>query len=176
VEQNLENTMALLERTPAALDALLRGLPATWTETNEGGNTWSVRGVVVHLIHCEREDWMPRMRLILQPGELKTFAPFDREGGLRSSHGKTLEQLLDEAMEACAGSLAAEIVSAAQLVPGSSTAPAAAAPTSAFCTLPRTAGCTGTRWLTALNRRSLFGTSLRFRLARNLFDLTGLRS
>jgi len=96
MKQDLQYTMALLERTPAAMDALLRGLPAAWTETNEGGNTWSVRGVVAHLIHCEREDWMPRMRVILQPGELKTFPPFDREGGLPSSGGKTMGQLLDE--------------------------------------------------------------------------------
>ena len=36
MEQNLENTIALLERTPAALDALLRGLPDMWTETRRG--------------------------------------------------------------------------------------------------------------------------------------------
>ncbi len=41
----LENTIALLERTPGALDALLRGLPEVWTETNEGGDTWSVSTV-----------------------------------------------------------------------------------------------------------------------------------
>jgi transcriptional repressor NrdR len=51
MKQDLENTIALLERTPAALDALLRGLPEMWTETNEGENTWSVRTVIAHLIH-----------------------------------------------------------------------------------------------------------------------------
>ena len=69
MEHELENTIALLERTPAALDALLRGLPEVWTETNEGGDTWSVSTVVAHLIHCEHEDWMPRARHILQSGE-----------------------------------------------------------------------------------------------------------
>ena len=42
----LENVIGLLERTPAALDALLHGLPEVWTETNEGENTWSVRTVI----------------------------------------------------------------------------------------------------------------------------------
>jgi hypothetical protein len=92
----LENTIALLERTPAALDALLRGLPEVWTETNEGGDTWSVSTVIAHLIHCEHEDWMPRARQILASGEAEPFAPLDREGHVRHKGSKTLPQLLDE--------------------------------------------------------------------------------
>ncbi|MGD0348357.1 MAG: DinB family protein [Terracidiphilus sp.] len=92
----LENTIALLERTPAALDALLRGLPEAWTESNEGGNTWNVSTVIAHLIHCEDEDWMPRARHILHAGESEPFAPLDREGHVRFGRGKTLAQLLDE--------------------------------------------------------------------------------
>jgi DinB superfamily len=96
MEQNLENTIALLERTPAALDALLRGLPEMWTDSNEGENTWSVRAVVAHLIHGENEDWIPRVRMILESGEGVVFAPFNREGHMRHGRGKTLAQLLDE--------------------------------------------------------------------------------
>ena len=36
MEQNLQNTVLLLSRTPAALNALLRDLPETWTLRNEG--------------------------------------------------------------------------------------------------------------------------------------------
>jgi hypothetical protein len=96
MEQNLEDTIALLERTPAALDSLLRGLPQIWTDSNEGENTWCVREVVAHLIHAENEDWIPRARVILQSGEEGVFAPFDRDGYVRYSRGKTLAQLLDE--------------------------------------------------------------------------------
>jgi hypothetical protein len=96
MEHDLYNTMALLERTPAALDALLRGLPEIWTETNEGENTWSVRTVVAHLIQGESEDWIPRAQVILESGEEGIFAPFDRDGYVRYSRGKTLGQLLDE--------------------------------------------------------------------------------
>ena len=92
----LENTIALLERTPAALDALLRGLPEVWTETNEGGDTWSVSTVIAHLVHCENEDWMPRARHILHAGEAGPFPPFDREGHVRYKGSKTLPRLLDE--------------------------------------------------------------------------------
>jgi len=49
MEQNLEHTVALLERTPASLDALLRDLPEVWTHSNEGENTWSAHDVVAHL-------------------------------------------------------------------------------------------------------------------------------
>jgi hypothetical protein len=91
----LENTIALLERTPVALDALLRGLPEVWTESNEGGNTWSVSIVIAHLIHGEHEDWMPRTRHILHAGETQPFVPFDRDGHLRYGKDKTLTQLLD---------------------------------------------------------------------------------
>ena len=96
MEQDLENTIALLERTPAVLDALLRGLPEMWTESNEGENTWSVREVVAHLIHAEDEDWIPRARVILKSGEEGVFAPFGRDGYVRYSRGKTLAELLDE--------------------------------------------------------------------------------
>jgi hypothetical protein len=92
----LGNTIALLERTPAALDALLRGLPEVWTESSEGGNTWSVSTVIAHLIHCEHENWMPRARHILHADETRPFPAFDREGHVRFGRGETLAQLLDE--------------------------------------------------------------------------------
>jgi len=93
---NLEHTLALLSRTPAALDAFLRGLPEVWTRSNEGENTWSPFEVVGHLIHGERTDWMPRARMILEVGETRPFEPFDRWGHVRECEGKSLEQLLDE--------------------------------------------------------------------------------
>jgi hypothetical protein len=96
MQHNLQDTVALLARTPAALDALLRGLPETWTLQNEGEKTWSAFDVVGHLIHGERTDWMPRTRMILQFGESKAFEPFDRWAQERESQGKSLAQLLDE--------------------------------------------------------------------------------
>ena len=93
---NLANTIALLERTPAALDALLRDLPAFWTAQNEGADTWSVWDVIGHLIYAEHEDWIPRMNVILQHGESRPFEPFDRLAHKTQSQGRTLPQLLDE--------------------------------------------------------------------------------
>jgi hypothetical protein len=93
---NLQQTISLLTRTPAALNALLRDLPETWTLRNEGENTWSAFDVVGHLIHCERTDWMPRARIVLQFGEARSFEPVDRFRHVRESQGKPLGQLLDE--------------------------------------------------------------------------------
>ncbi|PYX95708.1 MAG: hypothetical protein DMG71_08355 [Acidobacteria bacterium] len=93
---NLKHTISLLTRTPAALDALLRGLPDTWTFRDEGANTWSAFDVLGHLIHGERTDWMPRARMILQFGASQTFESFDRLGHVQESQGKSLDQLLDE--------------------------------------------------------------------------------
>jgi hypothetical protein len=96
MEHDLPQTIALLTRTPATLNALLRNLPETWTFRNEGENTWSAFDVVGHLIHGERTDWMPRAKMVLQFGETKAFEPFDRLGHVRESRGKSLGQLLDE--------------------------------------------------------------------------------
>jgi len=95
-EHNLHHTIALLTRTPAALNVLLRDLPETWTHRNEGANTMSAFDVVGHLIHGERTNWMPRARMLLQFGETQAFGPFDRWGHVRESQGKSLAQLLDE--------------------------------------------------------------------------------
>jgi hypothetical protein len=96
MEQNLAQTISLLTRTPATLDAFLRDLPESWTSRNEGEKTWSAFDVVGHLIHGEGTDWMPRARMIMQFGESRAFEPFDRWGQERESRGKSLDQLLDE--------------------------------------------------------------------------------
>jgi len=93
---NLRETISLLERTPSALNALLRDLPETWTLRNEGENTWSAFDMLGHLIVGERTDWMVRAKLILEFGESKPFEKFDRWAQERQSQGKSLTQLLDE--------------------------------------------------------------------------------
>lgn len=92
----LEESVALLERTPATLNSLLRHLPAAWTDATEGPGTWSPQTVIGHLIHAEHADWIPRLDIILTHGANHPFEPFDREAQFRDSAGKTLPQLLDE--------------------------------------------------------------------------------
>ena len=96
MNHSLDDTIALLARTPATLDALLRELPKAWTMCTEGDNTWSPFEIVGHLVHGERTDWLPRVRMVLQHGEARTFEPFDRLGQQRETQGRSIEQLLDD--------------------------------------------------------------------------------
>ena len=68
-EFRLDETFALLNRTPATLNVLLRGLPDIWVHRNEGEGTWNAFDIVGHLIFGERTDWVPRVRIILESGE-----------------------------------------------------------------------------------------------------------
>jgi DinB superfamily len=95
-EHDLHTTVALLRRTPATLDALLRDLPDFWTHRSEGASTWTAVDVVGHLIHADRTDWLPRARWILEHGDTEPFPPFDRRGHFREIDGKPLAAVLDE--------------------------------------------------------------------------------
>lgn len=92
----MEEAVAILSRTPATLNALLRGLPDGWIAAHEGDETWSPFDVVGHLIHGERTDWMARVRILLEHGESRAFDTFDRFAQFRESGGKTLSGMLDE--------------------------------------------------------------------------------
>ena len=104
---SMAETIALLTRTPATLNTLLRGLPDIWTHSNEGKDTWSAFDIVGHLNFAERTDWMPRVRTILEHGETRPFDPFDRFAQMKESEGKSLEQLLDDFARLRSESLAA---------------------------------------------------------------------
>jgi len=93
---SLTESIALLTRTPATLNALLRGLPDMWTHSSEGKDSWSAFDIVGHLVFADRTDWMPRVRTILEHGEARPFDPFDRFAQVKESEGKSLEQLLDD--------------------------------------------------------------------------------
>jgi len=95
-EFHLAETIAVLTRTPAALNALLRGLPTIWVHRNEGNDTWSAFDIVGHLIFGERTDWMPRLRIIIENGETRPFDPFDRLAQLNENQEKSMKQLLDD--------------------------------------------------------------------------------
>jgi hypothetical protein len=92
----MEEAIAILARTPATLDALVRDLPDGWITAHEGTDTWSPFDVIGHLIHGERTDWMPRARIILEHGETRAFDKFDRFAQFANSAGRTLGSLLDE--------------------------------------------------------------------------------
>ena len=93
---SVDQAMVVLRRTPATLRALLDGLPGAWANSNEGDGTWSPFEIVGHMVHGERTDWMPRVRMILEQGEARPFEPFDRFAQLKASENKSLGDLLQE--------------------------------------------------------------------------------
>jgi len=90
---NLDDAVALLERTPASLSALLAGLPERWVRATQGDGNWSPYDVVDHLIQGERTNWMVRARHILA-GEQRPFDPFDRMAPVTERQGKRVDELL----------------------------------------------------------------------------------
>lgn len=91
----IDEGVAVLQRTPAVLRSLLAGLPSVWTSGNEGPDTWTPYQVIGHLIHGERTDWIPRVQHLLEFGETRPFTPFDREAMLRERADLTLDELLE---------------------------------------------------------------------------------
>jgi hypothetical protein len=92
----LGEAIAVLERTPQVLRALLSGLPGAWLRGTEGKETWSAYQIVGHLIHGEKTDWIPRTRMILEHGESRTFIPFDRTAMLKLTQDLPLAEMLNE--------------------------------------------------------------------------------
>jgi uncharacterized damage-inducible protein DinB len=96
MEPVLREVTAVLSRTPATLRALLGDLPDGWLEAHEGEGTFSPRDVLGHLIHGEKTDWVPRIKLILESGDRRPFVPFDRFGFRDAIRGVPTNALLSE--------------------------------------------------------------------------------
>jgi hypothetical protein len=92
---DLDLSVDVLRRTPAALQALLAGVAEPWARGTEGPETFSPFDVVGHFIDGEETDWVPRARLILLRGEAR-FEPYDRFRHMARNAGRTLPSLLDE--------------------------------------------------------------------------------
>jgi hypothetical protein len=106
VSTTIDETTDLLRRTPAVLAELLRGIPDAWTHEPDVADGWRPRDVVGHLISAELDDWMPRVRRILESGTSRPFAPFDRFAHVERDIDVSLDALLDRFAELRAGSLA----------------------------------------------------------------------
>ena len=102
----LDEARRLLARTPDVLDALLADAPPAALDSNEGPDTWSPRQVVGHLIDGERDDWIPRVRIIVEDTG-RPFPPFDRFGHLTRFAGASIGTLLADFRRERAASLAA---------------------------------------------------------------------
>lgn len=96
---DIERTFEILERTPGALSALLTGLSDEWLLVNEGGDTFSPKDVVGHLIAGEETDWVQRTEIILEHGVDRPFTPFDRFSFREDGKDDSLATLLEKFSE-----------------------------------------------------------------------------
>lgn len=94
VTTTIDDTTDLLGRTPILLSALLSGVPDAWTRTPDVEGGWRPRDVVGHLISAELEDWLPRVRRIIEDGPERPFDPFDRFAHVERDVDVPLDELL----------------------------------------------------------------------------------
>ena len=93
---SLDLSIDVLRRSPATLEALLKGVDPAWERGTEGPDTFSPFDVVGHLIDGEETDWIPRARIILARGPDRRFEPYDRFRHRKRNVGRTLASLLSE--------------------------------------------------------------------------------
>ena len=93
--QFLDDSIALLERTPRVVHALLDGLPDAWLGETDTVGGWTTRDVVGHLISGELTDWIPRAEIIMRVGTSRPFDPFDRFAHEDRDRGVPLPELID---------------------------------------------------------------------------------
>src|SRR6187549_3264970 len=102
----LEESVALLERTPRVTRELLAGLPGSWLGEPDTADGWTARDVIGHLISAELDDWIPRAEMIIRDGTSLPFVPFDRFAHVERDRDVPLGTLLERFAELRAGSLA----------------------------------------------------------------------
>jgi hypothetical protein len=93
---DLVEAIHVLEATPGALRALLGDLPEAWLKFQEDPEAWSPRSVLVHFIHNERTNWIPRARVILSDEKVRRFAPFRQMPEEAEFESASVDQLLTQ--------------------------------------------------------------------------------
>lgn len=106
---DLAQAIEVLAATPGTLRHLLGDLHESWLDFQEDLEAWSPRMVIVHFIHNEQTNWMPRAQVILSDAESKQFPPFQQmpeEGSITGAFEGLLDQfsrLRDESIQALRG-------------------------------------------------------------------------
>jgi DinB superfamily len=93
---SMKEAIEVLERTPQSLESFLSGLSDNWVQSNEGEGTWNVSEVIEHLIEGEKNNWIPRLEMIIEEGEKQPFPPFDRFSHLNDKNEGSIEHKLLE--------------------------------------------------------------------------------
>jgi hypothetical protein len=91
----LDDSIALLERTPRVVRDLLADLPEHWLTERDTADGWRARDVVGHLISAELDNYVTRAETILRYGTSRSFEPFDRFAHEERDTGVSLNALID---------------------------------------------------------------------------------
>lgn len=81
-----------LLKTPSVLRAVIDGRPDSWLDSKHAEDVFSPRIAVAHLVVCERETFVSRIRHVWKP-ETAVFTPEEESIQFVKSH--TLSELLD---------------------------------------------------------------------------------
>lgn len=101
----LDDSTALLQRTPRVVRELLADLPDAWLGEPDTVGGWTARDVVGHLISAEIDDWIPRAEIILRDGTSLPFEPFDRFAHVDRDRDVPLATLIERFAELRADNL-----------------------------------------------------------------------
>ncbi len=93
---SLIRSLEILKSTPDVMEKQLTGLSADWLFQNEGEGSWNPAEIICHMIHCEKDDWVNRMKIILSGEANKSFMPFDRTEGFEKIKTHSISELLME--------------------------------------------------------------------------------
>jgi hypothetical protein len=106
LQPSLDDSIALLERSPRVLHELLAGLPGSWLTARDTHGGWTPQDVVGHLISAELDDWITRAEVIVADGTSRPFPPFDRFAHIERDRDASLHELLDRFAQLRAASIA----------------------------------------------------------------------
>jgi len=90
----LDDAVSVLTATPGTLIALLGNLQDSWLEFKEDPEAWNPRTILVHYIHNELSNWMPRVRVTLSEADVRRFPPFQQLPDLSEYEAFDINQLL----------------------------------------------------------------------------------
>jgi uncharacterized damage-inducible protein DinB len=85
-----------LSRTPGMLRAVVEGQPDAWLDARHASDVCSPREAVAHLVLCDRESWVLRVKRVLHPEikiEVPPFAELEESEVLKT---RSVGDLLDE--------------------------------------------------------------------------------
>ena len=102
----LVEARSTIVRTPGTLRALLDGVSDEVATRRYAPGSFSAYHVLGHLVINEREDWVPRIRIVLEHGDSRPFDAFDHNATIEPEGGPPIAELLEEFVNLRAESVA----------------------------------------------------------------------